>query len=139
MQREYNSLIENKTWIIVPRPNNKKVLTNRWVFKTKVRQDGSVEKYKARLVARGHTQLYGIDYEDVFAPVARYETIRTLLAVSAKEEMHVHQMDVTSAYVQGELHDEIYMEQPEGFVQDENEDRVCKLLKPLCWIKTIGT
>lgn len=101
---------ENKTWTLVPRPTNKKILTNRWVFKVKTNRDGKIEKYKARLVARGHTQKLGIDYEEVFAPVARYETIRTLLAASVNEGMHVHQMDVVSAYVQGELNEEIYME-----------------------------
>lgn len=97
MKREYDTLQENETWTLVPRPTNKKILTNRWVFKTKVVQDGEI-KYKARLVARGNTQEWGIDYEEVFAPVARYETIRTLLAVSANEEMHVHQMDSQHMY-----------------------------------------
>lgn len=64
--------MENQTWILVPRPSDKKILSNKWVFKTETNQNGEVEKYKARLVARGHTQRYGIDYEDVFAPVARY-------------------------------------------------------------------
>ncbi|CAK9820302.1 Retrovirus-related Pol polyprotein from transposon TNT 1-94 [Anthophora plagiata] len=130
--------MENQTWTLVPRPNNKKVLSNRWVFKTKINQNGEIEKYKARLVARGHTQQYGIDYEDVFAPVARYEIIRALLAASVNEEMYVHQMDVISAYVQGELNDEIYMEQPEMFIQNKNKDKVCKLLKPLYGLKQSG-
>lgn len=90
MKKEYETLQENETWILVSRPANKKVLTNRWVFKTKVNQDGKIKKYKARLVARGHTQVLGIDYEEAFAPVARYETVRTLLAASVNDEMHVH-------------------------------------------------
>lgn len=138
LKKEYDTLIENKTWILVPRPSNKKILTNRWVFKTKTNHHGEIEKYKARLVARGHTQELGIDYEEVFAPVARYETIRTLLAASVNEEMHVHQMDVISAYVQGELNDEIYMEQPEMFVKHGHEEKVCKLLKPLYGLKQSG-
>ncbi|CAK9827765.1 Retrovirus-related Pol polyprotein from transposon TNT 1-94 [Anthophora retusa] len=128
--------MENRTWILVPRPKDKKVLTNKWVFKTKIKPDGEIEKYKARLVARGHTQKYGIDYEDIFAPVARYEIIRTLFAAAVNEQMHIHQMDVISAYVQGELHDEIYMEQPEMFSKGEN--KVCKLLKPLYGLKQSG-
>lgn len=72
MKIEYDTLKENKTWILVPRPKNKKVLSNRWVFKIKLTQDGQIEEYKARLVARGHIQEEGIDYEEVFAPVARY-------------------------------------------------------------------
>lgn len=97
---------------MVPRPRDKKILTCRWVFKRKILPDGTVDKYKARLVARGHTQKSGIDYDEVFAPVARYETIRTLLAASVHAEMHVHEMDVIAAYVQGELNEEIYMVQP---------------------------
>lgn len=138
MKKEYDTLQENKTWILVSRPKNKKVLTNRWVFKAKTNEYGEIEKYKARLVARGHTQEYGIDFEEVFAPVARYETIRTLLAASANEEMHVHQMDVISAYVQGELSDEVYMEQPEMFIEEGHEAKVCKLLKPLYGLKQSG-
>lgn len=135
MKKEYDTLQENTTWILVPRPIDKKVLTNRWVFRTKRNQDGQVEQYKARLVARGHTQEYGVDYDEIFAPVARYEIIRTLLAAAVNEEMHVHQMDVTSAYVQGELHDEVYMEQPKMFVERRYEENVCKLLKPLYGLK----
>jgi len=88
-------------------------LSNRWVFKTKRNQDGEIEKYKARLVARDNVQEQGVDYQEVFALVARYEAIRALLAASVNDEMYVHQMDIISAYVQGKLHDEIYMEQPE--------------------------
>jgi len=138
MKKEYDTLRENKTWILVPRPNDKKILTNRWVFKTKTNKNGEIEKYKARLVARGHTQELGIDYEEVFAPVARYEAIRTLFAASVNEEMHVHQMDVISAYVQGELNEDIYMEQPEMFIEHGHEEKVCKLLKPLYGLKQSG-
>jgi len=95
-----------------------------------------VEKYKARLVARGHTQKAAIDYEQIFASVARYEIVRTLLAAAVEEEMYVHQMDVVSAYVQGNLTDEIFMEQPELFKEDN--DSVCKLNKPLYGLKQSG-
>lgn len=138
MEDEYRSLKENNTWILIDRPKNKKVLSNRWVFKTKLNQRGEIEKYKARLVVRGHTQQKGTDYEEVFAPVARLETIRTLLAAAVNEEMHVHQMDVVSAYLQGELSDEIYMEQPEMYVQQGKESKVCKLMKPLYGLKQSG-
>lgn len=116
----------------------KKILSNRWVFKTKINQKGEIEKLKARLVVRGHTQREGIDYQEAFSPVARYESIRALLAASANDEMHVHQMDVTSAYVQGDLSDEVYMEQPEMYVQRGEESKVCKLLKPLYGLKQSG-
>jgi hypothetical protein len=138
MKKEYDTLQENGTWILVPRPSNKKILTSRWVFKTKVDESGKIKKYKARLVGRGHTQEYGVDYEEVFAPVARYEAIRTLLAAAVNEELYVHQMDVISAYVQGELHDEVYMKQPEMFAEEGKEEEVCKLLKPLYGLKQSG-
>ena len=138
MDSEHKSLLENKAWILVPRPKNKRILSNRWVFKTKVNQKGEIEKFKARLVVRGHTQREGVDYEKIFAPVSRYETIRTLLAASVNEEMYVHQMDVVSAYIQGELSDEVYMEQPEMYVQKGEESKVCKLIKPLYGLKQSG-
>jgi hypothetical protein len=138
MKKEYDTVQENGTWILVPRPSNKKILTSRWVFKTKVDESGKIKKYKARLVARGHTQEYGVDYEEVFAPVAKYEAIRPLLAAAVNEEMYVHQMDVISAYVQGELHDEVYMKQPEMFAEERKEEEVCKLLKPLYGLKQSG-
>jgi len=122
-------------WTLVPRPSDKKVLSNRWVFKTKKNQDSEIEKYKARLVVRGNMQEGGIDYQQVFAPIARYETIRALLAASVSDEMYLHQMDVISAYIQGELHEEIYMERPEMLVQNKQKDKVCKLLKPLYGLK----
>lgn len=112
-------------------------MTNRWVFKTKYDQQGNVEKLKARLVVRGHTQRHGIDYDEIFTPVARYESIRTLLAASVNEEMYIHQMDVVTAYVQGDLSNEIYMEQPEMFIKYE-ESKVCKLQKLLYGLKQSG-
>ncbi|KAL0269596.1 UNVERIFIED_CONTAM: hypothetical protein PYX00_007274 [Menopon gallinae] len=96
------------------------------------------DKYKARLVARGHTQRPGIDYDEIFAPVARYELIRTLLAIAVNEQMYVHQLDVVSAYIQGFLSDEVYMEQPEAFVDKKNKDHVCKLVRPLYGLKQSG-
>jgi len=71
VDKEYKGLLENKTWILVPRPKDKKILSNRWVFKTKLNQEGKVEKFKARLVVRGHTQKEGVDYEETFAPVVK--------------------------------------------------------------------
>lgn len=94
MEAEYGTLIENGTWILVPRPINKKILSNRWVFRTKKTHEGKIDRYKARLVARGCMQEEGVDYDEVFAPVARYETVRALLACAVNERMHVHQMDV---------------------------------------------
>lgn len=120
------------------RPKDHKVLKCKWVFRIKRNQDGSINKYKARLVARGDQQKEGIDFDEVFAPVARLETIRTLLATSVIRGMHVHQLDVTTAYVQGELHGTIYMEQAETFVEPGDETKVYKLNKPLYGLKQAG-
>lgn len=135
MKTEYKSLMENKTWNLVERPSGEKVLSNKWVFKLKKNQDDSINKYKARLVARDCEQRKGVDFYEIFALMARYETIRALLAASVEEEMHVHQMDVITAYVQGDLTEKVYMEQPELFVRKGKENKVCELKKPLYGLK----
>jgi len=138
MQAEYDSLMTHGTWKLVPRPEAKKVLSNRWVFKIKRKQDGLINKYKACLVVRGCEQRRGIDYEEIFALVARYETIRAFLAGCVQEEMHVHQVDVMTAFVQGDLPDEIYMKQPETFEVQGQEEKVCLLKRPLYGLKQAG-
>ena len=132
---EYKSLLENDTWELVPLPQGRKAITCKWVFRKKHNVDGTVERYKARLVARGFVQERGIDYEETFAPVARSATIRTLLAVAVQRNMEVHQMDVTTAFLHGELNEEVYMTQPEGYVQKGSESLVCKLKKSLYGLK----
>lgn len=138
MSAEFNALQENNTWSLVNRPTGKNILKCRWVFKVKRHQDGSIDKYKARLVARGDQQLEGVDFDEVFAPVARLDAIRTLLASSVVKGMQVHQMDVMTAYIQGDLKDEIYMEQPQMFVKSNEREKVCKLNKPLYGLKQAG-
>ncbi|KAK1612693.1 hypothetical protein QYE76_036366 [Lolium multiflorum] len=107
----------------------------KWVFKKKLRPDGTIEKYKARLVAKGYTQKEGEDFFDTYSPVARLTTIRVLLSLPASHGLRVHQMDVKTAFLNGELEEEIYMEQPDGFVVDGQEGKVCKLLKSLYGLK----
>ena len=107
MESEYNSLLENNTWDLVPPPENKNVIGSKWVYKVKRNADGSVEQFKARLVAQGYSQSQGIDYEEVFAPVARYNSIRSLLPVANVCDWEIHQMDVKTAFLQGELEEEI--------------------------------
>lgn len=138
MKLELKLLQKNNTWEIINRPKNKKILTNKWVFCTKRKDDGTPERYKARLVVRGCEQVAGIDYDEVFAPVARYETIRTFMSICAEKQLMIHQMDVTTAYVQGELNDEIYMEQPLFPGSENSFDEVCKLMKPLYGLKQAG-
>ena len=93
--------------------------------------DGTIDKFKARLVAKGFTQKDGIDYFDTYAPVARISTIRVLVALASMHNLVIHQMDVKTAFLNGELQEEIYMEQPEGFVLKGHENKVCKLIKSL--------
>jgi len=115
----------------VPLPKGRKPISCKWVFKIKHGVHGEVERYKARLVARGFTQTFIVDYNETFAPVAKFVSIRCILALSA---MEIHQIDVKTAFLNGDLEEEIYMEQPEGFTH-EGEHLVCKLHKSLCGLK----
>ncbi len=99
----------------MPFPKGRKPISCKWVFKIKHRVDGEVERYKARLVARGFTQIFGVDYNETFAPVAKFVSICYALALATIEDMKIHQMDVKTTFLNGDLYDEIYMEQPEGF------------------------
>ncbi len=134
MQKEYDSLLVNNTWSLVPLPKSRKPISCKWVFKIKHGVDVEVERYKARLVARGFTQTFGVDYNETFAPVAKFVSIRCILALAAIEDMEIHQMDVKTTFLNGDLEEEIYMEQPEGFTH-EGEHLVCKLHKSLYGLK----
>lgn len=136
MNNEYKSLLECNTWDLVDRTSDMKVISSKWVFHIKRFQSGEINKYKARLVARGCEQKYGVDYLEVYAPVARIQTIRTLLAISAEMSYYVHQMDVTTAYIQGDLSETIYMEQPLLF--GNNKNKVCRLRRPIYGLKQSG-
>src|SRR5271156_845564 len=100
--------------------------------------DGEVTKYKARLVAKGYAQRYGVDYEETYAPVARYPSIRALVALAAHHDWELHQMDVKSAYLNGDLEEDIFMLQPDGYVVAGKEHLVCKLAKSLYGLKQAG-
>lgn len=138
MQEEINSLKRHGTWELVDLPSDRKAVKCKWVYKVKFRPDGEIERYKARLVAKGFTQVKGIDFDETFAPVARLDSLRYLLALAALEDWEIHQVDVKSAYLNGELDEEIYMEQPEGFVAAGEERKVCRLLKALYGLKQAG-
>ena len=136
MNSEYKSLLECNTWELVNRTPNMKVISSKWVFHINKFQNGEIDRYKARLVARGCEQKYGVDYEEVYAPVARIQTIRTLLAISVEMGYHIHQMDVTTAYIQGDLLEIVYMEQPPMF--GSNKNKVCRLRRPIYGLKQSG-
>ena len=118
MEREMQSLHRNKVWALVEPPPNRKVIGSKWVFKRKVNANGEVERHKARLVAQGFSQKYGLDYEETFSPVVRFESIRSVIALGAQHKLQLHQMDVSTAFLNGELDEEVYMQQPEGFVEE---------------------
>ncbi|UYV83900.1 hypothetical protein LAZ67_X000556, partial [Cordylochernes scorpioides] len=115
MKEEYSSLLKNGTWELVDPPKNKNIIGNKWVFRKKFRADGSIERYKARLVAKGYSQKYGIDYQETFAPVCTPQYDQNSLALAVEYDLLVHQMDVQSAFLNGDVKEEIYMTQPENF------------------------
>ena len=132
---EVESILQNHTWELVNLPPGCKPLGYKWIFKRKMKADGSIDKYKARLVVKGFKQTEGIDYFDTYSPVTRITSIRMIIAIAALYDLEIHQMDVKTAFLNGELDEEIYMEQPEGFVIPGQENKVCKLVKSLYGLK----
>jgi hypothetical protein len=132
IQEELTSLNANGTWQLTVLPEGRKAVTSKWVFKIKRHLDGSIDRFKARLVARGFTQQYGVNYTETFAPTVRLASLRFLMAVAARDDLIVHQMDVKSAYLAGSLDETIYMVPPEGL---ETHSKVCKLVKSLYGLK----
>jgi hypothetical protein len=135
MQKEYGSLMANGTWELVPLPKERKSVGCKWVFRTKRDASGHIVRHKARLVAKGYSQVEGVDFNETFVPVAKFTTIRCMLAIGAAMDLEIHQMDVKTAFLNGELEEDIYMDQPQGFVQDGKEHLVCKLKKSLYGLK----
>jgi hypothetical protein len=135
MIEEYQSIIKNDVWKIVRRPKSKDVVSSKWLFKIKHAADGSIKKYKARFVARGFSQKEGFDYEETFAPVAKYTSIRTIIALATKMKWKLHQMDVNTTFLNGVIEEEVYIEQPQGFEVEDRKTHVCKLKKALYRLK----
>ena len=106
------------------RPKGKSIVTSKWIYKVKHIADGGIEKCKARFVARGFSQKEGIDYEETFAPAARYTSIRTILALVAVMKWKIHQMDVKTSFLNGVVEEEVYVEQPLGFETHDKQTRV---------------
>ncbi|MCO5609702.1 hypothetical protein L7F22_063934 [Adiantum nelumboides] len=131
MHAELDAIERNKTWTLVPRPPKRKVVSTKWIFKTKYKADGSLDKHKARLVARGFSQRPGVDFDETYAPTARMTTIRTVLCLAAHFGWTVFQMDVKSAFLNGEMEKEVYVSQPPGFQVTGKEDHV---YRRLIWI-----
>jgi transposase InsO family protein len=131
MQSEMDAIEKNRTWELADLPRGHRAITLKWVFKLKRDEAGAIVKHKARLVARGFLQQEGIDFDDAFAPVARMESVRLLLALAAQEGWRVHHMDVKSAFLNGDLQEEVYVHQPSGFAIPGKEGKVLRLRKAL--------
>lgn len=163
IRNEITALIKNKTWELVEKPRNKNIIGCKLILKKKFKQDGSLEKWKARIVAKGFTQKEGIDFHETYSPVTRLSSIRKLIAIAVEHNMHIHQMDVITAYLNGEINEEIYMKTPDLFKETleeiiknkevkeeilrestkmlkemENGNKVCKLKKALYGLKQAG-
>lgn len=135
MQDELNQFERNDVWELVPRPKDLSIIGTKWVFRNKVDEHGTIVRNKARLVAKGYNQEEGIDYEETFAPVARLESIRMLLAYACHANFTLFQMDVKSAFLNGFIMEEVYVEQPQGFENFEFPNHVFKLKKALYGLK----
>ncbi|GKB77763.1 ribonuclease H-like domain-containing protein, partial [Tanacetum coccineum] len=135
MYDEYNALIKNGIWILVPKPPNVNVVRSMWLFRHKYHADGSLSRCKARLVANGCNQQYGVDYSDTFSPVVKPTTIRTVLSLALTRNWPVHQLDVKNAFLNGNLSKTVYMYQPPGFVDSLFPHHVCRLQRSLYGLK----
>ncbi|KOM41011.1 hypothetical protein LR48_Vigan04g120900 [Vigna angularis] len=135
MQEEIDSIERNQTWELVDLPSNKRPIALKWVYKSKINPQGVVIRHKARLVAKGFLQKAGVDYGEVFAPVARVETIRLVVSLATKFHWSLHQLDVKSAFLNGRLEEEVYVVQPLGFEVKGQHDKVYKLRKALYGLK----
>jgi histone deacetylase 1/2 len=135
MQEEYDALIKNKTWHLVPPSSGQNLIDCKWVYHIKKNADGTIQRYKARLVAKGFKQRYGIDYEDTFSPVVKAATIRLVLALLVSCGWSLRQLDVKNVFLHGVLEEEVYMKQPPGFEDPHLPHHICKLDKALYGLK----
>jgi hypothetical protein len=135
MGEEYQSIVKNDVWDVVPRPKEKSIVSSKWIYKMKHAADGSIEKYNARFVALGFSHKESIDYDETFSLAVRYTSIRTILLLSVVMKWKVHQMDVKTTFLNGEIKEEVYVEKPQGFKVHDMETHVCRLKKDLYGLK----
>ena len=131
MDEEIAAIERNHTWELTELPKGQKTIGVKWVYKTKLNENGEVDKYKVCLVAKGYKQEFGVDYKEVFAPVARHDTIRLVIALAAHNSWPIFQLDMKSAFLHGNLHEEVFVDQPPGYVKFGSEHKVYKLKKTL--------
>ncbi|TQD89904.1 hypothetical protein C1H46_024535 [Malus baccata] len=135
MKEELESMYKNQFWLLVEPKSDKRPIGCKWVYKTKRDAHGQIERYKARLVAKGFTQRKGIDYNDTFSPVSSKDSLRLIMAITAHYDLELHQMDVKTAFLNGDLQEDIYMVQPPGFIESGKENMGCKLKKLIYGLK----
>lgn len=132
IMREMESVEQNNTWKLTDLPTGHKMIGLKWIFKLKRDANGKIVKYKARIVAKGYVQEHGVDFDEIFALVTRIETVRLLLALAAKNDWEVHHLDVKTTFLNGDIQEEVYVAQPEGFVKKGQEHLVYRLIKAFC-------
>ena len=132
---EYDSIMNNGVWEVASRPEGKYVDTSKWLYKIKHAADGSIEKFNAGFVARGFSQVERVDYDETFAPMARFSSIKAVISVVAEMGWRIHQMDLKTAFLNGLLQEEVYLEQPQGFEVYKRDSHVYRLKKALYGFK----
>ncbi|WVZ90344.1 hypothetical protein U9M48_036653 [Paspalum notatum var. saurae] len=135
MAEEFQALCSNNTWTLVPRPSSANIVTGKWIFRHKLHSDGTLDRYKARWVLRGFTQQPGVDFDEMFSPVVKPATIRTVLSLALSNNWPVHQLDVKNAFLHGTLSETVFCSQPTGFVDAAHPNHVCRLNKSLYGLK----
>ena len=133
-REEINALKKKKTWEIAERPKEKNLVDGKWIFTLKYKASGSFKRHRARLVAKGYTQTYGVNYQGIFAPIAKMNSVRILLSLATHYNWKLLQYDVTNAFIHGDLDEEIYMNIPPGF-EGNTGNKVCKMKKALYGLK----
>ena len=127
MEVEYQALVNNHTWDLVPNSDGLRVIQCKWVFRTKLKANGSLDKYKARLVANGFQQTNGVDFLETFSPVMKASTIRIVFTLVVSKGWGIQHIDINNAFLNGDLQEEVFMTQPEGFVSATKPHHLCKL------------
>ncbi len=137
MHKELNAVEANHTWDLVPLPSGKHLIGCKWVYKIKFKSDGSIERYKARFVAKEYNQLEGIDYAETFSPVAKLVTIRSFVALASAQGWFLTQLDVNNAFLHGDLDEEVFMSLPPGFKsKGGNSNNLVQINKVIVWLET---